>query len=163
MDAVKEWGINICLALIAGGIVHMMAPSSSMGKTLKVTVSAFLILSIFSPLTLISGGEISELFDSDSGISERAYENGYEDVSEKINEQMLLSSENTLKRIIVQHLEEFEIYDSDVEVKMSFDDSGQIIAESIIIEVEDEYIDSKYAITERLKQQLGIDCDVREK
>lgn len=163
MDAVREWGINICLALIAGGIVHMMAPSSSMSKTLKVTISAFLILSIFSPLALISGKGFSPLTDSGIEISEDSFDTEYENISEKINEQMLKSSEDTLVRLIKTRLEEFDIFDSTIEVEMSFDDAGQMNAESIIIEVEDEYIDNKYAITERLKQQLGLDCIVREK
>ena len=76
---------------------------------------------------------------------------------------MLKSSEDTLVRLIKTRLEEFDIFDSTIEVEMSFDDAGQMNAESIIIEVEDEYIDNKYAITERLKQQLGLDCIVREK
>ena len=155
MEAVKQWGISLCAAVLAGGIIHMMAPSSEMGKIMKITVSIFLLVSIFSPLMSLNGD-----FDFSFSEADSSTEEVYDSIQEQIDRQLINSTEKTLESMIRENLESYEIYNAEIDVTAAKDEEGQIFSEKIIIRVDDEYINNKYLIAERIKQQLGLDCQV---
>lgn len=158
MDAVKEWGISLCIAILAGAAVHMLSPSSSMQKILKIVVSIFLISSMFYPLLQLNGDFDLTLSEMSEGNMEEALGS----VQEEVNRQMIQNTENTVARLIRDQMTDFETPPDEITVTADVDEEGNLFIQEIIIEVPREYISNKYAITERIKQQLGFDCTVTE-
>ena len=50
MQDFRQWAFSICCAALAGGMLRIILPESSVKKTFCVIISTFMVLSIVSPL-----------------------------------------------------------------------------------------------------------------
>lgn len=158
MEGVKAWGMGVCLSLLVGAAVHMMSPSAGMQKILKIVVAVFLISAMFYPLLNLGGGLELTLAE----LSEGNMQDSYDSIQQEMNRQVLSSSERTMERLVREKMMEFDVEPLEVSARAELSEDGSILIKEIIITLAPEYISNKYVVTERLKQQLGVDCTVVE-
>ncbi len=50
MADIKVWAVSLCVAAIAGAIMHMLAPNTSLEKLMRLVIGVFFLSCIVSPV-----------------------------------------------------------------------------------------------------------------
>ncbi len=52
MADLKVWAISLCVAAVAGGVMNLLIPNTSLEKIMKLVIAAFFLSCIISPVIL---------------------------------------------------------------------------------------------------------------
>ena len=156
MNAVKVWGLSICVAVIIGALVSMIMPSLEKNKVFKLILSAFILVSAISP--------VSSIVDSISVRFETSYEKQNLSQNEIVYDKMIDSLENSscevLYPLIKDYMKDYGFEDEfGVSVVLRRKESG-IEVERVNIIVSGEHKIDKAFIEERLSEKLGLNIEL---
>ena len=155
MDALKEWAVCLCIATLVGAIVHMLSPSGSMEKILRIVISIFFICAVVSPFLEGKGIKI-KLEDSLSGKEDSSLS----DIKGNINKQITSQSKKQIENLIRQQMKKQGINEGQIFINMDIDDKGSILIKKIEVVIPDNAASKKSALTDSIKKELGIDVTV---
>ena len=153
MSSITAWATIICLCAVSASVLNMMTPSGNMNKIFKYILGVFLICAVIIPISQFSldDFEIDEdIFDEDIGTydSDRLYDIKNEYMADSV----VALIDRTLQKISVKPLE--------TEIFMDNSDEQSISITKAVITISAEDAKSKQAITELIKNDLGIDAEV---
>ncbi|MBR5273154.1 MAG: stage III sporulation protein AF [Clostridia bacterium] len=151
MDAIKGWAIGICMASLAGTIVHFLSPSGNTQRMFKVVLSVFFITVLIYPLGLFNG-------DIDDVVQGYTYPDSYVDNAEQIGDIVLQQSINQLELAIGDEVRKFDIDEYEILIKTDIDEEERIVISSIDVVIGKGYADKKQELYTKLKE--SVDCQV---
>jgi stage III sporulation protein AF len=157
MEALKSWGITICLAALAAGIAGIIAPSGKMEKVYKFAVSLFflccLLVPIFS-LKNISLGSIT--LNQANSVSNR-------DLSSAVSEQEASIAQQNIAQLVTNCCHTCNVKPMTVNVKVSATGTSSAISvESAEVVLKASDMSKQSKITDTVKSQLGIIVKIKE-
>ena len=153
MDEFLRWGMTLCCAALAVGILHIISPGSSMEKIFRITLSVFFLCCVVSPLTqMIKNFEVKQ---DNRWIESK--ENEIAQEMEQIAEEIFEGSVTEQLQMLAQKkLEQMGINDARLSVYI-IETDRQLIAEDIVVEavLPQKYKERHNEIFGRLIYELG--------
>lgn len=149
MESVKMWVMSIAVGAIAGAVALALSPSDSLGKTVRTTVSIFLISAMLMPLTDKNGLS----FDF-----EITQENS-ESTESEITDSVAKATADAVKEKIHNLLEQNGISHADTDIKMKVNGS-EISVESVVVAIPSDYADKTQTVKKLIKDELQINAEV---
>ncbi len=151
MDAIKGWAISICMAALAGTVVHFLSPSGNTQRIFKVVLSVFFITVLVYPLGLLDGV-------ADGAVDGYTYPDTYLDNAEQIGEIVLEQSVNQIKIFVENTARKIGIDDCEIFVKTDIDDNDCIVITNIDVVIDQAYSSKYQEFSARLDE--STDCQV---
>lgn len=153
MDGIEQWGISVCCAAIAGGVMHMISPGAAMERIFRIVVGVFFVCTVLSPLTELNDFELHQGWLINEHQKEEMMQD-YENAADSIFETTAMQ---TLGDLAAKKLAELGINDALVSVYMTEKTNGELKSEDIAIEIElaEEYKDRHTEICKYLEYELG--------
>ena len=140
MDFIKEWTFNISITLIISTVFSLLAPKGSIGRIMKIVLSAFIIISFLYPFVDESVNISFPEFDITKIDDQTA--TSYEILTENEVENSLLSAGYNSCICDCQ----FSVY------------GDEIYIDRLIISIPDEY--SKTEVESYIYENLGFVSEV---
>lgn len=151
MDAIKGWAISICMAALAGTVVHFLSPSGNTQRIFKVVLSVFFITVLVYPLGLLNGV-------ADDIVDSYTYPDTYLDNAEEIGEIVLEQSINQIKIYVEETARKIGIEECEISVKTDIDDNECIVITNIDVVIDQAYSSKSQQLSATLK--ASVDCQV---
>lgn len=153
MEAVKQWAVCLCSAVLAAGVIVMLAPEGGTKKILKTIISVFILCCMISPLTGFSDIEFSV-----SDRSQEAVQTGSDSLQEVINRQTLNAGAKAIEQLASEALAEEKINAESVSVNMDIAEDNSIVINQLDV-VLDNAPDCEKA-EEIIKRKMGLACRI---
>ena len=150
MDNIKMWILSICISSIVGGVFYIIVPDGSLGKTVKVVITVFLLSCVILPF---SGNKIDFTVD-DFDI----------DTNNKYSEILKNNITDKMKEIITENISSVlkkRKYDyRSIEINTDKNENSDIYIKEIIIVLPKKYRGNSYNIKQEIKYKTGYDVRV---
>lgn len=150
MESVKMWVMSIAVGAIAGAVALALSPSDSLGKTVRTTVSVFLISAMLMPLVSKNGFS----FDFEISKDDTALSNEIE-----ITDSVAKATAEAIKEKVQNLLEQKGISKAHTDIKMKVNGS-EISVESVTVTIPAKYAAQKEMIRSFIKDELQIKAEV---
>lgn len=145
MDTVRQWALTVCVCAVVGAIVCMLSPKGTMGKSVKVSVSLFMLIALLSPFT--KGIDFSDF------VVEPLPENNSSDISETITEEMTIALETKITEILAR----YGIKAESIDIDISIDSENNMTVERLKIFVSDTDSEALENARRAVKDEIGAD------
>lgn len=154
MDAIKQWAVCLCAAVLAAGVVTMLAPEGGTKKILKTVVSVFILCCMLSPLAQWDGNlQLAFAAQSDNAREEKA-----ETLQNALDRQVLTACEKKMRDLAEENLTAAGIKIDSITVSMDIGTDNSIIINELVVKVKKKQ--DQMAAKETLKQTMGVDCRI---
>jgi hypothetical protein len=157
MDALKSWGITLCLAVLAAGIAGIIAPSGKMEKVFKFAVSLFFLCCVLVPLFNIKSIHLDKIEINQFGVSYNSA------INATVNEEAARIAQQNVEQLIKNSCKTCGVEPEAVNVKIAANPaSGEInvVSAEIVLKKRDMAKSSK--ISDTVMRSLGITVNIRE-
>lgn len=153
MDLMRQWGMALCCAALAGGIAQMLAPGAAMNRIFRIALGAFFLCCLIDPFIGIRGDRLQEL---NFQLSHEQQDTA-DQLSSKAEELFLSDVQERLVRLTQKKLENMGINEGQVTVYIN-ETSLQLQPEDIVIEMvlPNTYRDRHDEICRQLEYELGL-------
>lgn len=148
MEFIKTWTLSICITVLLATVFSLLVPKSSMGKTMKIIIAVFIFVSFILPVARFDLSNINNKSSVKSQSSDTL-----QDYSE-INVEL---AKKSLKKTILNTLEENEIYNAQVNITATMKDN-EITVEKISVSVPSEY--NAETVSKIIEEKLGINAEI---
>lgn len=153
MELIRQWGMALCCAALAGGIAQMLAPGAAMNRIFRIALGAFFLCCMIDPFIGIRGDQLQELnFQQKQEQQETA-----DQLSSQAEEIFLVNVKDKLVQLAQKKLENMGINEGQVTVYIN-ETSLQLQPEDIVLEIvlPITYRDRHDEICRRLEYELGL-------
>ncbi len=159
MEALKTWGISTCTVLIVASLASMIVPNISEKNIMRVLISVFILTGILYPFTKILN---SNDFNLNAVFSSKISQQEYEEIeySEKLINNLEECAVNALYPIINDTMEKHNAQQFGINVALEAKKDGVEI-KCVNITVYEPHINSIDVISNELKDELGLDVNVK--
>ena len=149
----KEWTLIICLSVVAISILEMITINEKMNRTISLVLGAFLLLSILIPI---------KNFKSDNLFGEKLPSETFikDNLSSFISEQGFSLSNNSIKSLIKNALEEKNISVKKIKIYMDTKKDNCISIIKAEIYVDRSFFDRKEEIKNIIAKKFEINKDI---
>ena len=144
------WVMSIAVGAIAGAVALALSPSDGLGKTVRTTVSVFLISAMLMPLVDKNGLS----FDF-----EIAQEDSLKSSESEITDSVAQATAEAIEEKVQNLLEQKGISKAHTDIKMKVNGS-EISVESVVVTIPAEYAAQKETIKSLIKDELQINAEV---
>lgn len=144
------WVMSIAVGAIAGAVALALSPSDGLGKTVRTTVSVFLISAMLMPLV----GKNGLSFDF-----EITQEDSLKSNESEISDSVAQATAEAIKEKVQNLLEQKGISNAHTDIKMKVNGS-EISVESVVVTIPAEYAAQKEMIRSFIKDELQINAEV---
>ena len=153
MDAIKQWAVCLCSAVLAAGIIMMLAPEGGTKKILKTVVSIFVLCCIIAPAANLSG-----IHFSISDKPQEAAQVNADSLQAAINQQILTASEENIKKITIDALMAEGINPKTVFVNMDIAEDNSIIINQLDIVLDNAQ--NQQETEHIINKTMGLECRI---
>ena len=150
MESVKVWVMSIAVGAIAGAVALALSPSDGLGKTVRTTVSVFLISAMLMPLV----GKNGLSFDF-----KIAQEDSLKSSESEITDSVAQATAEAIEEKVQNLLEQKGISNAHTDIKMKVNGS-EISVESVVVTIPAEYASQKETIKSLIKDELQINAEL---
>ncbi len=152
MDGIKGWLLGIAFAALTGGIAYMLSPKGATDKCVRIAVSLFILVSVFSPFV---GGNVISIGGAFGDIENggELNESLYEQIADNVSAAVTVKTKEVLKQ--------YGLEDCGIEVKTTFSD-GVVYAEKITVYSNTGYGGCEKAIGSEITKKTGTEDVVLE-
>ena len=81
MEQIKTWAFSVCLAVVCGAILNMLAPEGNLQKTFKCIISIFFLCVIIAPVSKIDIPNFKNTEKIFSEINTETEENEFDEIT----------------------------------------------------------------------------------
>ncbi len=162
MEIVKQWSFMICLASVIATCTEFLIPPGKIGKAMNMVLGLFVITIFFMPFS-------SKYHNLKSVFKNNIFENipkqkdaEKNKLSESLNNQIMDSTKEKIKLIILKNLKNINIYPKKVEVIMDKDEYERIVINECKISVNSNDIYLKEKIKNEIENKLNIKTEVNK-
>ena len=151
MDTVRQWALTVAVSAAAGGIVYMLSPKGSLGRSVRTAVSLFMLIAMLSPFV----GQID--FSSFPALPSEQTETA--DLTDAVTDEMKTAVEAEIRQILRQN----GIKAETVSINISIDGDNTMTVDKIEITADGASENIRNA-EKMIKSEIGADVkiEVRE-
>lgn len=158
MEGLKSWAFSLCCAAVAGSILSLMLPDSSLGKVCRFSIRIFLLCCLVLPL-----GTFGEIF-----LSLPQMEMETQDYTDQINivvaEQIRVNTANSLEESVEAILRQQEVPYQKIEAIVNTGKDGSISISCIRIslppDIQEDSPETLYRETlELIERVTGVETE----
>ncbi len=153
MDAIKQWAICLCSAVLAAGIIMMLVPEGGTKKILKTVVSIFVLCCIIAPAANLSG-----IHFSISDKPQEAAQVNADSLQAAINQQVLTASEENIKKMVIDALAAEGMNPKTVFVNMDIAEDNSIIINQLDIVLDNTQ--NQQEAEHIINKTMGLECRI---
>ncbi len=153
MDAIKQWAICLCSAVLAAGIIMMLVPEGGTKKILKTVVSIFVLCCIIAPAANLSG-----IHFSISDKPQEAAQVNADSLQAAINQQVLTASEENIKKMAIDALAAEGMNPKTVFVNMDIAEDNSIIINQLDIVLDNTQ--NQQEAEHIINKTMGLECRI---
>ena len=153
MDTIKQWAVCLCSAVLAAGIIMMLAPEGGTKKILKTVVSIFVLCGIIAPAANLSGIHFSV-----SDKPQEAAQVNADSLQAAVNQQILTASEENIKKITIDALIAGGINPKTVFVNMDIAEDNSIIINQLDIVLDNAQ--NQQEAEHIINKTMGLECRI---
>ena len=147
MNTLRQWALTVAVSAAVGGIIHMLSPGGSAGKSVRTAVSLFLLIAMLSPF--------AAQIDLTSFPTMTYVHNETADLTDAVREEMKTAAEKEISRI----LSDCGIKTESISIEISMDKNNTMTVERIEITAQGGAENVKKA-EERIKSEIGADVKI---
>lgn len=151
MELFRQWAFSVCAAAVAGGMAHMLLPKSNLAKIFSLTLSAFFLCSLLSPL-LLNRGQLRFEIQDYGGYSAQDTASRLEEIAQA---HMLEQARGTVIKLAEGALTEAGLPFKKIDAIVNMDEENSISFTEVIITLEQESAQEE-RIREVLERRLGL-------
>ncbi len=149
MEAVRSWGVTVCLAALAAGIAGMLVPKGNLEKIYKFAVSLFFLCCVLVPLFNLRHVSLPTLSLSSAGFQAQT-------LSETVAGQTEGQVRENLAALVRSACKSCGVTPKTVDVSVSRDDSGVYDPQSVSVTLSAADAGKAEAVVSAVKQELGL-------
>lgn len=159
MEAVKVWGFSMCVSVVIGAIVSMIAPSLGKQKIMKMIISVFVLVGVLSPLiNILEANDFS--IDALGGLDNISSESKEIELSADLLDDLEINVTQSLFPLIKQELSYYKLEEEfGVNVKLNQQKDG-ISIDCVNITLMDLHKIDQDVLTNDLEKNLGLPISV---
>ncbi len=142
------WAVSLCMAAIAGAIIHMLAPNTSLEKLMRLVIGVFFLSCIISPV-------LTKLPDLKLTVSTKAEQNlaeVQEGLLSAVDDQM----QNTMETEVGLLLDKKGITPENISFGYNTVDKNRISISQIDVVLSPDYAVRETEIREYISDKTGI-------
>ncbi len=148
MADLKLWAISLCAAALAGAIMHMIVPNTSLEKMMRLVIGVFFLSCIISPV-------LARLPDLDLGASGKA-EQQVVQIQEGLLRTIDGQVDSQMKAVVRTLLMQKGIAPENISFEYNTADKNRISISQIDVMLSPEYTAHEAEIREYINGQTGI-------
>ena len=153
MDNVRTWALSLCVALVAGGVCHLLLPNKSMEKIFQLVASSFFLCCVLAPFL---SGALPLLEDLEVEIPQDAMP-ALENLNGTVDQQVLALTEQRLEDQLGDHLRAHEIVPLEIDVSIHAQEDHSIRLDQIAVTVSKEQTPNAGTIRFLTEELLGME------
>lgn len=153
MDMLKQWLISLAFAAMAGTLISVISPKSSVEKTLKTVVGIFIISAICSPLTELESADFSLPVFAESNLVQP---------EEGINDYLAKALEAEVCSRLSECAKRLNVEIDGVVIEAETDEDGCIIIHKVVIKIQNYEYQSAQKAADALSEELGMPVTLTE-
>lgn len=150
MEALKSWGITVCLAALAAGVAGIIAPGGKMDKVYKFAVSLFFLCCMLVPLFNLKNIPLGSVNLANT------YTASGNNLDSTVKTQEKLLARQKIAKLIKSCCESCGVKPLGVDVYLKNDSASQISVDNIEVTLRAKDMPKKSDIEENIKNRLGI-------
>lgn len=150
MEVVRNFGISICITIVATGIFSILIPNGTMEKVVKFTVSLFFLLSLIIPF--VNGLKNFKINYISNDITTQSNKN----LENNINQNIINITKSKLEQSIFDILKKNDILIKKVSVDINIIDKSSIDISKIEIYIDSQQKDYQIKIKELIKKEVEV-------
>lgn len=151
MEFIKNWALGLVVASIAGAVVLILAPNSTIEKQVKTAVSLFLLVAFVQPF--FGGIDLKSIFEIEDIVI-----NNEESVD--LNKTLLEQMKLELKGRIEEVLDSVGIKAEKINIDIIINENNEMQIKEVNIVVDKSHLGYKNQIEEQIKEKLGVFAEV---
>ncbi|SDN35937.1 stage III sporulation protein AF [Acetanaerobacterium elongatum] len=152
MADIKIWAISLCVAAVAGGIMNLLIPNTSLEKIMKLVVAAFFLSCVISPV-IMRFPEIRLTLTQD--VKARVNE-VQENLVSAVDGQVSAAVTERVKKL----LKDIRVEAENISVRYNTADNTSISISQIDVVFKNKYASRKAEIKEYLSSKTGNQVNV---
>ena len=153
MESVRTWAFSLCVALVAGGICHLLVPNKSMEKIFQLVASSFFLCCVLAPFL---SGTLPLLEDLEVEIPQESV-SAVETLTDTMEDQVLTLTRQNLEQQLDDCLQEEGIDPLEIEVSIHAEEDSSIRLDQIVVTVSQSQRPNSGTIRSRTKELLGME------
>ncbi len=148
MADIKVWAMSLCIAAIAGAVIHMLVPNSSLEKMMRLVIAAFFLSCMLSPVLLrIPDLEVTVTQDSQDALNDTR-----ERLGKAVDDQMAAAMHLKVESL----LQNKGIAAENISLEYNTVEKTRISISQIDLFLESEYTVQKGEIEDYISGQTGV-------
>lgn len=151
MEFIKNWALGLVVASIAGAVVLILTPTSTIEKQVKTAVSLFLLVAFVQPF--FGGIDLKSIFDIEDIVV-----NNEESVD--LNKTLLEQMKLELKGRIEEIIDSIGIKAEKINIDIIINENNEMQIKEVTIGVDKSHLGYKKQIEEQIKEKLGVFAEV---
>lgn len=156
MEALKSWGITICLAALAASIAAIIAPSGKMEKVFKFALSLFFLCCMLVPIFSLKNIKLNLNMTQESSISNN-------ELSSTVSKQATDIAQQNIAQLVASCCRSCGAEPIAVNVKIASKSSSDIMSiESAEVLLKTSDMSKKGMIADAVKKELGITVNIKD-
>ncbi|MFA9380840.1 MAG: hypothetical protein ACERKO_07245 [Acetanaerobacterium sp.] len=148
MTDIKVWAVSLCVAAIAGAIMHMLVPNTSLQKMMRLVIAAFFLSCLISPVLM----RLPELEVTVSGDASDSLEQVQSGLLAAVDGQL----DSHMKNQVEALLDEMGIDAENISFEYNTADKNRISISQIDVLLVPEYAVREAEIREYISGQTGF-------
>jgi hypothetical protein len=152
MASIRQWAFSVCVAMVICGIARILIPKGSMQKVLGITISAFLLCTILSPILLQNPSFSLDIrAQSNEDIAERARR-----LTETVDRQEEEAVSAGVRKIVGEKLTEMGINYLHITIHISQNGQSEMVIGQVEVLLDRKYAEGAAGIRDVLQEELEI-------
>ncbi len=148
MADIKVWAVSLCVAAIAGAIIHMLVPNTSLEKLMRLVIGVFFLSCIISPVLT----RLPDMKLSVSGKAEQHLAEVQGDLTSAVDGQM----QNGMETEVSLLLDKKGVTPENISFGYNTVDKNRISISQIDVVLSPEYAVRETEIREYISDKTGI-------
>ncbi len=148
MADIKLWAISLCVAALAGAIMHILAPKTSLEKMMRLVIGVFFLSCIISPV-------LSKLPDIKLTFSGKA-DQSLTEVQERLLSTVDKQTESSMITQVESLLAQKGVTAENISFEYNTADKNRISISQIDVVISPDYADREAEIREYISGKTGI-------
>ncbi len=156
MEVIRDWALSLCLAALAGMMVHILTPAGNMDRIVKTVVAVFMLCALFSPLLLQKNIELKLPENTDVSQNET-----YLQLEETLRSEMEEQVKRQITELVKAELEKSGIHEAKIRINMDTNEDNRISINSVTLVLPPEQEDKVDTLRKSINDNLGLDANIR--
>ncbi|CDZ24163.1 hypothetical protein CCDG5_1046 [[Clostridium] cellulosi] len=156
MDALKSWGITICMAALAAGIAGIISPNGKMEKVFKFALSLFILCCLLIPLFNINNIKLENIQFKTTSFQINS------ELTKTMETEQKMMAEKNIAQLIFDCCKSCGVTPISIKVSLKKNSDNAYAVNSAEVSVNSSDMIKKEKLKETVMKRLGVDIKIKE-